>query len=547
MIMYRKKNYCSLLHIYVFLFLSFLAIPVKGITMKVGETKKLSIGNISHFKGCVWTITNPEEIVFTSTPQSYSTEVEIQAIKPLSTVTPCVVFCEYYYLELDPTTGRYIYSRTGYKEWNIFVREDGNNNNDDDEDDKVGYGNVQFSTDELNLTVNTSVTLTLVTGNVISWSSDNESVATITKGGDNLFNIKGVSPGVTYVRANGQNGSTTQCLVTVSKAGSVGSVFTARTEEGVSVKYTIIDTEKKYCQVGGETTGEIADLRAISANTSGQVTIPWNVNGYTVIGIRQSAFNGCKQLKYINLPNTIEYIDNFAFYECENLSYINIPNGTKGVSYRAFYGCKMMTSFKMPESVTYLGDDLFLGCKRLRYIEVDESNKTYDSRNRCNAIIETSTNTLLYGCYNSTIPDGIECIGDEAFYNTDIQRVDIPASVRKIGYSVFSGCSVLSSVFIYSDKPSQIELPLDPSSVFYGCYAKTTLFIPIGSLSKYKSSEPWKRFKNIVEKIDTSNSIEDVDDFNKTSESYTIGGIKGHTKGINIVKMRNGTYRKILR
>ena len=71
-------------------------------------------------------------------------------------------------------------------------------------------------------------------------------------------------------------------------------------------------------------------------------------------------------------------------------------------------------------------------------INVDANNAVYDSRNNCNAIVETSTNKLISGCKNSTIPYGISSISDYAFYGCNgLETVVLPESVTNIGKNAF--------------------------------------------------------------------------------------------------------------
>ena len=80
----------------------------------------------------------------------------------------------------------------------------------------------------------------------------------------------------------------------------------------------------------------------------------------------------------------------------------------------------------------------FGGCTGLASINVTEGNSVYDSRNNCNAIIESSTNTLILGCKNSTIPDTITSIGQSAFAGyTGLMNITIPNSVTSIGAYAF--------------------------------------------------------------------------------------------------------------
>ena len=85
-------------------------------------------------------------------------------------------------------------------------------------------------------------------------------------------------------------------------------------------------------------------------------------------------------------------------------------------------------------------DSAFSGCQNLTSIIVDKKNQKYDSRNDCNAIIDTQTNALIMGCKNTIIPEDIKSIGVDAFYRcTGLTSIKIPDSVKTIGTSAFNG------------------------------------------------------------------------------------------------------------
>ena len=99
--------------------------------------------------------------------------------------------------------------------------------------------------------------------------------------------------------------------------------------------------------------------------------------------------------------------------------------------------------------MTSIAGDAFGGCSSLTSIKVDKENKYYDSRNNCNAIIATESNTLVIGCKNTTIPASVTRLGDYAFADcSGLTSITIPQGVTSIGYYTFSGCSGLTSITI---------------------------------------------------------------------------------------------------
>ena len=168
-----------------------------------------------------------------------------------------------------------------------------------------------------------------------------------------------------------------------------------------------------------------------------------------------AAFYSCTGLTSINLPNSVTSIGNFAFFCCSSLTDLIIPNSVTSIGECAFGDCSGLTDLIIPNSVTTIGMYAFQGCSGLTSIIVENGNPNYDSRDNCNALIETASNTLLVGCQNTIIHNTITAIGASAFVScTGLTHITIPRTVITIGASAFEACSGLTSIIVEDGNPN---------------------------------------------------------------------------------------------
>lgn len=269
-------------------------------------------------------------------------------------------------------------------------------------------------------------------------------------------------------------------------------------------------------------TATVAKYPSSSEKYKGSVTIPskfiWGGNQYTVTSIGNKAFEDCDELTSITIPNTLTKIGDYAFIGCKALTTIDIPNGVTTIGSFAFHSCyalttvtipegvktlgtntfcdcknlssinlpstlesigtdcftyTALTSFELPKGVKNVGDFMLYGCTQLTSLSVNPENNVYDSRNNCNAIIETASNKLVIGIKVSTIPEGVTTIGNKAFQGCkELTSIDLPNSLTLIGNRAFYECDGLTSV----------NIPENVTNIYYEAFAKcknlTTIYIP---------------------------------------------------------------------
>ena len=235
--------------------------------------------------------------------------------------------------------------------------------------------------------------------------------------------------------------------------------------------------------------------------------------GNSVPTINAGAFSGCSSLTSVNITDLASWCNIvFCTEDANPLSYAHnlylngikvtnlvIPNTVTAINDCTFYNCTSLTSVTIPNSVTLISGRAFISCTGLTSIVVESGNTKYDSRNNCNAIIETATNTLITGCMNTIIPNSVTSIGWAAFEGcTGLTSVTIPNSVTSIGWHAFAGCTGLKSVTI----PNSVTSISDYA--FSGCSGLTSVTI-FGQGAWYYNSSKMNGLGQIISQLKTVN------------------------------------------
>ena len=462
----------------------------------------------------------------------------------------------------------------------------------------------------------------------VKWSSSNAVVATVSENGL----VSAIAAGSAIITCEAQDGSGVKanCSVTVKaqqplspiiqfadaevkricvenwdtngdgelsedEAAAVKSIGTLFQGNKTIVSFKELEFFKGVASLEYSAFGDCENLEA--------VVIPENVTH-----IKTSVFERCLKLQSIEIPKNVVKIEPSAFSICRELSTIIVENGNSvydsrnncnaiirksdntlilggqntiipssvtSIGSEAFY-YSGLTHIVIPASVTSIGERAFFGCSDLSAIIVESGNPVFDSRNKCNAIIRKSDNTLIVGSNSTIIPSSVTTIGEAAFYlrvnlssiiipNSVISirhhafaycysltAISIPESVVDFGGSVFWGSHNITSVIV--EWPTPIPYPKDFN--WDSQIANSTLHVPYGSKTAYQQAEGWKNFQNIVEMpaepltLTAKSYIREYGEQNPTFEYLTEGAAFTGTPEIICDAHANsavGTYPIIIR
>ena len=300
------------------------------------------------------------------------------------------------------------------------------------------------------------------------------------------------------------------------------------------------------------------------------LTIPGHV---TSIG--DNAFSDCYKLTNLNIGINVASIGDYAFYHCYKLTNLNIGIYVTSIGNHAFSGCalktltienglekldlnktcfsdcplksiylgrnlssptfsqkKELTDLTIGSSVTSIGNYAFSGCISLKTLTIEDGVNSLDLYGHC-----------FDDCPLKNIYLGRNLSGTFTFQETkELTDLTIGKNVTKISQHEFYECSALKSIISLAKKaPKAYE-----STFSTAAYLNATLYVPIGTMDFYKYSTPWKNFL-IEENYPTKTEDVKADNILVEKARYSLDGkmLLAPKKGINIIKMSDGTTKKV--
>ena len=347
-----------------------------------------------------------------------------------------------------------------------------------------------------------------------------------------------------------------------------------------NMKYTLFDD--------GTAAVSGAERSITTANIPEKIT--YEGKDYTVTSIGNYAFYKCRGLTSVDIPSSVTSIGNGAFSWCTGLTSVNIPYSVTNIGEYAFQGCSSLfayhykkdgtatllkagyksaemsgrETYSIPEKVTHdgteysvtsIGDNAFEGCTDLVSVNIPNSVTSIGmyAFSGCTGLTSVDipnsvTSIGDYAFYKCTglasvdIPNSVTSIGGYAFEGCiGLASVDIPNSVTSIGYYAFAGCTGLKKLVCNATSP-----PVCQRGVFYGVDKnECTLYVSQESIDAYKSAAQWKDFFNITTDI---KNVSNTSSSATESVRYSTDGTRlaSPQKGINIIRMSDGTVKKVL-
>ncbi len=259
------------------------------------------------------------------------------------------------------------------------------------------------------------------------------------------------------------------------------------------IRYKIISNEEKTVEVT-----HLGDIVTSMQKYVGNIVIPDRIiigdNIFTVVAIGDQAFDYCRDLNTISLPNTIKSIGyasfywcdklttivlpsslisvgRYAFEKCNGITAITIPNQVESIAEWAFYDNLNLQTISLPASLKTIGEAAISFCPKLTNINVAPGNTNFSTSNGVLFNFDKTTlisfpnlsstnytlpqsvtsiaNWAFAGCENLTtvaLSQTLESIGNNAFSWSNLKTINLPGSLKALGDGAFRNCTQLNDI-----------------------------------------------------------------------------------------------------